>query len=592
MHKGRGALAIIVALFMFLSAVPFMAVESDAVPAGVTNDGVLLYEVGYKLPNGSSNYDGVSVRNYGSSTVNLSGYMLMDESGNYITLSGTLGAGKVAAFVSATVSDSWFSEEDSNRSVSVRSFGKFSLNKEGDNVYLKDSGGLIIDVVSYGKIATPSAGWSGGSVDGSTADQAIKRVEPTDTNTSFDWIATSGEHTSNGFYDVPQFDGCTVEPFVFPDANGRPIFNAVMSATESIHISIYMMTSDYMISLLANKASEGVEVKLLLENKPLGYDHPSDKLAAIVCEGGEVSFIGFNNSYDRYNYVHNKYAVIDGSTVIVTSENWTGTNLSNAGSSGNRGWGAVIDSEEYAAYMESYFSNDWEGRDVGTFEDKFGEARPWSGLKSNTAISNYVNGLSYTGHTYNNVSLKMYMSPDNTYKALQYYMATATDRIYTEQMDIGADFYNLDNETPLRWMKAAADRGVDARFLIKDTKAREFVDSLNSSTNIKAAMMTNNGYSIMHNKGVIIDDCVWVSSVNWTMNAFINNRECGLYFMDAGVTSFYLNEYMEDWDHDYSGDSLTVTPVMPSEENGPVSFTVNGISGSCEWKIVTEAGEC
>ena len=104
-------------------------------------------------------------------------------------------------------------------------------------------------------------------------------------------------------------------------------------------------------------------------------------------------------------------------------------------------------------------------------------------------------------------------------------------------------------------------------------------------------MMTNNGYSTMHNKGVIIDDCVWVSSVNWTMNAFTNNRECGLYFMDAGVTSFYLNEYMEDWDHDYSGDSLTVTPVMPSEENGPVSFTVNGISGSCEWKIVTEAGE-
>ena len=365
-----------------------------------------------------------------------------------------------------------------------------------------------------------------------------------------------------------------------------------MSADTSIHISIYMMTSDYMISLLANKAFEGVDVKLLLENKPLGYTHPLDKLTAIEHAGGKVSFIGFNGDYDRYSYVHNKYAIIDGEKVVVTSENWTGTNLSDAGSNGNRGWGAVVTSSEYAAYMETYFSNDWNGSDVGSFIDKVGSVTAWSGKKSKTQIENYVDSLSYTKREFNDVSLKMYMSPDNTLKALQYYMESAKDRIYTEQMDIGADFYDLANETPLRWRKAAADRGVDARFLIKDTEARDFVDSLNTTTNIKASMMTNNGYSTMHNKGVIIDDCVWVSSVNWTMNAFQNNRECGLYFMDEGVTSFYLSEYMEDWNHDYkSGDTLTLTPVMPAEKGGPVTFTVNGISGSCEWKIFTKDGE-
>ena len=76
------------------------------------------------------------------------------------------------------------------------------------------------------------------------------------------------------------------------------------------------------------------------------------------------------------------------------------------------------------------------------------------------------------------------------------------------------------------------------------------------------------------------------------MNAFQNNRECGLYIMDEGVTSFYLGEYMEDWNHDYkSGDTLTVVPVMPSVEDGPVSFTVKGVVGGCEWKIITEDGE-
>ena len=75
MHKGRGALAIAVALVMFLSALPFTAFESDAVPAGVDNNGVLLYEIGYKLPDGNGEfYDGVSVKNYGNTTVSLNGY--------------------------------------------------------------------------------------------------------------------------------------------------------------------------------------------------------------------------------------------------------------------------------------------------------------------------------------------------------------------------------------------------------------------------------------------------------------------------------------------------------------------------------------
>lgn len=591
MHKGRGALAIAVALVMFLSALPFTAFESDAVPAGVDNNGVLLYEIGYKLPDGNGEfYDGVSVKNYGNTTVSLNGYSIVDKSGRNVSLSGSLAAGAFAVFVNSKVDDSWFCAD--GRDVRTCSLGSTFLNNGGDNVYLKDSSGTIIDVVSYGSIETPTTGWVGPAADGSTADQAIKRVEPTDTNTRFDWIATSGEHTSNGFREVPQFDDCIVEPFVFPDANGRPIFDAVMSADTSIHISIYMMTSDYMISLLANKASAGVDVKLLLENKPLGYTHPLEKLTAIEHAGGKVSFIGFDSDHDRYSYVHNKYAIIDGEKVVVTSENWTGTNLSNAGNKGNRGWGAVVTSSGYATYMETYFSNDWNGSDVGSFTEKVGSVTAWSGKKSDTQIEDYVDSLPYTKKVYEGASLKMYMSPDNTFKALQYYMDGAKERIYTEQMDIGVDFYNLSNETPLRWMKAAADRGVDSRFLIKDTEAEDFVNELNSETNIKASMMTNNGYSTMHNKGVIIDDCVWVSSVNWTMNAFVNNRECGLYIAHKGVADFYASEYMEDWDHDYDlEDTITIAPQLPAEGTESVSFTAKGISGTCVWTVVTEDGQ-
>ena len=88
---------------------------------------------------------------------------------------------------------------------------------------------------------------------------------------------------------------------------------------------------------------------------------------------------------------------------------------------------------------------------------------------------------------------------------------------------------------------------------------------------------------------MIIDDCVWVSSVNWTSNAFMNNRECGLFIMDPDVTEFYLLEYMEDWNNDYKG-GYTLT-VKPEHGVDSVTLKVRDVAGECEWTIVTDAGE-
>ena len=176
-------------------------------------------------------------------------------------------------------------------------------------------------------------------------------------------------------------------------------------------------------------------------------------------------------------------------------------------------------------------------------------------------ISTYVDALPESGSVINGAHLKMYMSPDNTFKAINYYMSNAQERIYTEQMDVGKSFENPDNQSPIRFMLDAAARGVDAKFMISED-SEELLSYLRSH-GVKAAKMSQNGYSTMHNKGVIIDDCVWISSVNWTENAFLNNRECGLYIMDERVTEFYLAEYMEDWDYNYvpSDDQPLDVPV-------------------------------
>ncbi|MBE6516652.1 MAG: hypothetical protein E7Z67_00495 [Thermoplasmata archaeon] len=589
MHKGRGAFALAVALLMFLSAFPFMSVESDAVPEGDVCDGLLIYEVAYRLDTVD---DGFSIKNYSASSKSLTGWYVKDEAGYKVELPDvTLASGEVLTLVKKVVSSNWFCKD---RVVwAMTNPGKFSLNNGGDNLYLYSASDSIVDVVSYGSITAPSSGWVGMSADGSNLNEAIKRVEPNDTNTYFDWVAIGDGYTSNGFEDVPIFTG-TVEPFVFPDSNGYPIMDAVSSANERVYVSIYMLTSDYMISLLANMP-DSVEIKVLLENKPLGYDHPWEKLDVLNDENNvDVKFIGFDKDYDRYSYVHNKYAIIDDDTVIVMSENWTHDNLSASGNDGNRGWGAVVTSTDYADYMESYFLNDWNGKDVGDLDsaraasDKPNYDKTWT-KKSKSQVDAHMDDMVYSSVSFDDVQFRMFMAPDNTYKALQYYMDKAEDRIYTEQMDIGKSFEDWNSPSPLNSMKLAADRGVDARFLLMDREASHVVDGLNKATNIKAGMMSGKGYATMHNKGVIIDDCVWVSSVNWTSNAFMNNRECGLFIMDPDVTEFYLLEYMEDWNNDYKG-GYTLT-VKPEHGVDSVTLKVRDVAGECEWTIVTDAGE-
>ncbi len=576
--KIRGGLAVVIAVLVLAGGIPFVVSDgADAVDDGRACDGVLIYEVAAKF--GSGTNEGFSLKNYGSSSVNLKNYYLADsdsvtESHKFlITSSIEIPAGGFKTFTKAAVTD-WFG--DTTRSISTYDSagspgGSFAFTNTGDFLCLYNPSGTLIDTVVFGDGKnTTEKGWTGMPADLGNKGDAARRVESTDTDTYFDWTPINNGYTSNGFRDVPTFTGAKVTPFTFPESKGKPIFDTVMAATSSVYISIYMLNSKEMLSVLNSLADSGVDVKIMLEKKPLGYDHNYDLLKNIDNKAtGSVCFIG-NGDADRYSYVHNKYAIIDGDTVIVTSGNWTGGNL---GGKGNRGWGAVVESTGYAAYMKTYFDNDIGGPDIQTFagyEAEKGAVTP-AALPTSSEVATFVSKLDYSTSTYT-CDIKMYMSPDNTFKALQYYIDKATTRVYTEQMDVGKTYLDLSNQSPLSAMVAAAKRGADARFLLSASEAedKQLVNELNWA-GVKAANMTSNGYATMHNKGVIIDDAVWVSSVNWTENAFMNNRECGLYIMSKEVADFYAGVYNVDWEHDYDASAV---PDAPADSKNDIAQTI------------------
>ncbi len=55
------------------------------------------------------------------------------------------------------------------------------------------------------------------------------------------------------------------------------------------------------------------------------------------------------------NNVHNKGIVVDGRSVLVSSQNW-----SSAGTLSNRDAGVILHSAEAAAYFDRIFLHDWE----------------------------------------------------------------------------------------------------------------------------------------------------------------------------------------------------------------------------------------
>ncbi len=415
--------------------------------------------------------------------------------------------------------------------------GSLILKDSGDEVILRDPSGNLVESLCYGN-SSGAEGWDGDPV-GIGSGKHLVRIG--DAGSAAGWTVTK-----NGWTNFPVGSGsftATVVPFTFPESSGIPVLEALESADTSICISMYLLTSRNAAALLESKAASGVDVRILLEGNPLGVSAVSGELPlmkAIADAGADIRLINDSGS-TRYTYLHNKYAVIDGETVVITSENWTSGNI---GSGGNRGWGAVVESSGYASYMETVFEND--------FSKDFGDVVSLSDAYPNLVADQayYESPGTFAGTAYA-ATVSPVLSPDNSMESLKGFIGSATTRVYSQQLDLGSNLCTAYGDTPIAWMAEAASDGLDVRFMLdasNDESHYESVATINATTTVKAlAVDGREGFDTIHNKGVICDDSVWVGSVNWTSNSFSNNREAALIIDSAGVADYFAGYFTADW---------------------------------------------
>lgn len=527
---------------------------------GARMDGLMLYQVN---PYGC---EGVSVHNYGSATVDMKDYTIADSrdpskegwisfasikvpSGSTLIIASNYTPSD--AFVNQTGVSVVYYKGDRDGSDATMT-GSFNLSNSGDDVYLL-KGSAVIDAVCYGngKIGDGSV-WTGPTASKNN-NGWIQRTGSEDTNTYSDWRIVIPGQTTFDFDPSLRFDA-TVTPFTFPESGGVPVYKAISDATESIRIEIYMLQSRNIMGLLAEKAEQGLDVDILMEGNPLGYKDSVTNAAPyyryLVDKGAEIRFINVGD-IDRYSYDHAKFAVIDNDTTIVTSENWVTDNMNGTirdtsykiDGNGNRGWGAIIESAGYAGFMSDVFANDWsmDYGDVKTFSELYPSSR--------SSEPTYNQPPSWGSFKPYAAKVTPVLSNDSSYAAFEYYASNAKERLYCEQQ-------SLKYQGTVDLLSAASDRGVDVKLLVgsnatndPDASAME----INSKTGIQAAVMTK---PYVHNKGVIADDTVWVSSINWTSNSFFNNRECCAAIHSPEVADYFASYFAKDFQQYYSYDGF------------------------------------
>lgn len=332
----------------------------------------------------------------------------------------------------------------------------------------------------------------------------------------------------------------------------------IEEAKEFIHIEYYIIRNDYlgkkMIELLANKAREGVEIKLLYDGMGCIW-LPKDFFKPLIEAGGEIScflppFLPYINL--RVNYRnHRKICVIDGQRAYLGGINigteylglskkmgfWRDTHL--------RIQGSAIDG------LELRFLQDWRfsTKSPSIIEQKY---FPPKMVDGNIGIQIVSSGPDSKWSSIRNGFLKM--------------ISLSKKRVYIHTP------YLIPDDSLLEALKIAALSGVDVRIIIPNKPDHMFVywASLSYVGELLQAGIRCYTYEkgFIHSKMILVDNIVsTVGTANFDIRSFKLNFEVNAFIYDKEINSKLQNQFLRDIE-----DSKEITSQRYRERAFSVKF--------------------
>jgi len=461
-------------------------------------------------------------------------------------------------------------------------------------VRLRANDGAELDMLVWGE-ATPPPGWNGATVRVEQSGQVFERsidegslgpdspgrftLEPNAAaawRQGTEWISRRIMRMGQRAETYPTWEVPSTEVFACPDSSFQTIARFIDAVQATLDINIYLFTQEALVPHLEAALKRNVAVRLLLEGEPVVGIPATERalLTRLQAAGAKVQcMIRAVGGFKRYHFNHAKYAIADGKWCLVMSDNWTHGSVPAAAPAGERGWGVIVDSPPMAEHLTSVFNFDWNPAvpDSVALNDavlpEAGEAPPSGPV---IPLANPVGAQRIaTPATVTPVLAPVHALLETL--ALPGLMRSATRTLDLQQPTIPLYWTGAGPDSPettpnllLSEVLAAARRGVRVRIVLggrylnpqdpKDnTHTRDWLTTIAKAEQlpIEARILDYAATGMgVHNKGIIVDaQRVLISSINWTENSPLYNRELGLIVQSEAVAAYFGTLFGQDWDN-------------------------------------------
>lgn len=309
--------------------------------------------------------------------------------------------------------------------------------------------------------------------------------------------------------------------FVYPD--DVLTVNEFVKDSQNLRIAVYTYEDPYL--------ELPVNTTIIAEKSPVGGIENKWLLCDLQKKGTDVFL--YNG---ELRFMHAKYMIKNGA-VLVSTEN-IGPR--------NRGWGIVVYDAAIAAQLNEVFEKDLENS----------EKLVCKGDEKRKDIEK-KDGFSYFQKKTFEARAELLVTPGAEKRVLEI-LDGAEKNIYVQQLYIYKNFGDAKNPM-LEKLIEKARSGVEVKILLDSTyynkeKNSEVIDYVNDiakkeNLDMEARFIKNTYFFMSHVKGVIADDNVIISSINWNENSLRKNREAGIIISDR--EGFYKTIFLADWNSDY-----------------------------------------
>jgi len=482
------------------------------------------------------------------------------------------------------------------------------LSNAGGRVTVFNAVGVPLDTVVY-KAGAATYGWEGPGVQpwhptgvAEEGQVVYRKLDETtlrplaNTRRASDWATDPTDPLIGRKVRYPAWDVTAYRPLraasaasvtvaVAPDAAFDLLRDTLRGATRSLHVAAYTFSHPALADALAERAAAGVQVTVLLEGAPSGGLQDEDRWAAmrVAQAGGTVLYMSnAAGGKPRYRSLHAKYVVVDGTRLLLATENLSPESLPNDrkadGTLGRRGVALVTEQRDLVAHVEALFARDSDPRwrDLvrwNPLDTVFGPPTPgYVPVRENGGIDYPVQApMPVTAMA---DQFELLQSPENSLRASDGLIGLVAwagqgDSVLVETLDEPpwwggpASSADADPNPRLAAYLAAARRGATVRLLLDS-----FFDSVGEPRANRATCVYVNNLAVVegldlqcrtgnptglgiHNKLALVrvggEGYVHMGSLNGTEISHKLNRELALQFHSPAVYDLLARVWAWDW---------------------------------------------